>query len=327
MQRPKVRQAAMCMLALLLVAALATPTRAQDYPTKDIRIVIGFGAGTGVDVIARFFATKLQTLAGKPVIVENKVGALGNIGAESVARARPDGYTLLIAPGNSTMASNPHLFKQLPFDPINDFTPVTTLLRLAFTFCVAPNSPIKSMPELIALLKTKGDKASYGVSGPFQTVSGHLFKTLTGTTATAVRYRSTPDIHRDLLAGLLDYMIADAPYTLAPAKEGRLRLLAVASAERSSVAPELPGMREAGIEGFDLSSWFAAWLPAKAPPAVVAKLSEWFNTILMHDDNKEFIRSIGAEPFPGSPDSLRAYTVSEMAKWGRLIREADIPQQ
>ena len=315
------------LLALLVAAGINSPVQAQDYPTKDIRIVIGFAAGTGVDVIARFFAGKLQTLAGKPVIVDNKVGALGNIGAESVARAKPDGYTMLIAPGNSTMASNPHLFKQLPFDPLKDFTPVTTLLKLAFTFCVAPNSPIKSMPELVAYLKVKGDKASYGVSGPFQTVSGHLFKTVTGTKATVVRYRSTPDIHRDLLAGLLDYMIADAPYTLAPAKEGRLRLLAVASAERSSVAPELPGMRESGIEGFDLSSWFAVWLPANAPPEIVAKLSQWYNEILAQDDSKAFIKSIGAEPFPGNSASLRAHTVSETEKWGRLIREAGIPQQ
>jgi tripartite-type tricarboxylate transporter receptor subunit TctC len=326
MKRFSVRWVASGVLALLLTG-LAAPAPAQDYPAKEIRIVIGFGAGTGVDVIARFFQSKLQALAGKPVIVENKVGALGNIGAETVARARPDGYTMLIAPGNSTMASNIHLFKQLPFHPLNDFAPVSTLLRLAFTFCVAPDSPIKSMPELIAHLKAKGDKASYGVSGPFQTVSGHLFKTLTGTKATAVPYRATTDIHRDLLAGLLDYMIADAPYTLAPAKEGRLRLLSVASAERSSVAPELPGMRESGIPGFDLSSWFAAWMPAKTPPEVTAKVSGWFNTILAQEDNKAFIKSIGAEPYPGNPESLREHTVSEMEKWGKLIREAGIPQQ
>ena len=261
-----IRRAATHILALLVVAGFGMPTQAQEFPSKEIRIMIGFAAGTGVDVIARFFASKLQPLAGRPVIVENKVGALGNIAAEAVARARPDGHLMLIAPGNSTMASNIHLFKQLPFHPLDDFTPVTSLLRLTFTFGVAPNSPIKSMQELVTHLKAKGDKASYGVSGPFQTVSGHLFKTVTGTTSVAVRYRSTPDIHRDLLAGLLDFIIADAPYTLAPAKEGRLRLLAVASAERSSVAPELPGMREAGIPGFDLSSWFGAWLPARTPP-------------------------------------------------------------
>ncbi|MPZ57268.1 MAG: tripartite tricarboxylate transporter substrate binding protein [Rhizobiales bacterium] len=322
-----IRWAATRILALLLLAGFGVPTHAQEYPSKDIRIVIGFAAGTGVDVIARFFANKLQPLAGKPVIVENKVGAIGNIGAEAVARARPDGYTMLIAPGNSTMASNPHLFKKLPFDPAKDFAPVSPLLRLAFTFGVAPSSPIKSMQELVAHLKAKGDKASYGVSGPFQTVSGHLFKTVTETKATAVRYRSTPDIHRDLLAGLLDYMIADAPYTLAPAKEGRLRLLAVATAERSSVAPDLPGMREAGVPGFDLSSWFGAWLPANTPPEIVAKVNKWYGTILSQEDSKAFIKSIGAEPFPGSPEVLRAHTVSETAKWGKLIRDAGLPQQ
>jgi tripartite-type tricarboxylate transporter receptor subunit TctC len=322
-----IRRAATRVVAFLLVAGPSGPTQAQEYPAKEIRIMIGFAAGTGVDVIARFFANKLQPLAGKPVIVENKVGALGNIAAEAVARARPDGYLMLIAPGNSTMASNVHLFKALPFQPLADFTPVTPLLRLAFTFGVAPDSPIKSMQELVHHLKAKGDKASYGVSGPFQTVSGHLFKTVTGTASTAVRYRSTPDIHRDLLAGLLDFMIADAPYTLAPAKEGRLRLLAVASAERSSVAPELPGMREAGIPDFDLSSWFGAWLPANAPPHIVAKLTELYNTILSQEDSKAFIKSIGAEPFPGNSEQLRAHTVSEIAKWGKLISDAGISPQ
>lgn len=326
MRRLNIRWAA-SLVALLFISTFGAPAHAQDFPSKDLRIVIGFGAGTGVDVIARFFANKLQPLAGKPVIVENKVGAIGNIGAESVARARPDGYTMLIAPGNSTMASNPHLFKKLPFDPAKDFTPVSPLLRVVFTFGVAPNSPIKSMQELVAHLKTKGDKASYGVSGPFQTVSGHLFKTVTGTTATGVRYRATTDIHRDLLAGLLDYMIADAPYTLAPAKEGRLRLLAVASAERSSVAPELPGMREAGVPDFDLSAWFGVWLPANAPPQVVAKLNEWYNTILNQEDSKAFIKSIGAEPFPGNSETLRAHTASETTKWGKLIRDAGISPQ
>ena len=144
----------------------------------------------------------------------------------------------------------------------------------------------------------------------------------------AVRYRSTPDIHRDLLAGLLDFIIADAPYTLAPAKEGRLRLLAVASAERSSVALELPGMREAGIPGFDLELRLrCAWLPARTPPHIVAKLTEWYDTVLSQEDSRAFIKSIGAEPFPGNSESLRAYTESEMAKWGKLIHDAGIPQQ
>jgi len=321
------RTAWTAVLALALLAGAAVTSQAQEFPSKEIRIVIGQGVGTGVDVMARFLANKLQALSGKPVIVDIKVGALGSISAEHVARSRPDGHTMLFAPGNSTMASNTQLFKKLPYNPVEDFAPVTTLFRVTFTFGVAPDSPIKSMQELVAHLKAKGDKASYGVSGAFQTVSGHLFKTVTGTKATAVPYRTTPDIHRDMLAGLLDFMIADAPYTLAPAKEGRLRLLAVASAERSSVAPDLPGMREAGIPDFDISAWFGIWLPKGTPPDVVAKLNEWFNAILAQEDSKAFIKSIGSEPFPGNPESLRAFTVSEIAKWSKLIKDAGIPQQ
>jgi tripartite-type tricarboxylate transporter receptor subunit TctC len=183
------------------------------------------------------------------------------------------------------------------------------------------------MRELIDHLKAKGDKATYGTSGPFQVISGNLFKTVTGTSALAVPYRGTPEIHRDMNAGLLDFMIADASYTLAPAAAGNLRLLAVASAGRSVVAPDLPGMVEAGVPGFDMNSWFGAWLPANTPAPIVDKLGAWFSMILAQDDTRSFLLLVGAEPFPGSSESLRAFTESEIAKWGKLIRAAKIEPQ
>jgi tripartite-type tricarboxylate transporter receptor subunit TctC len=321
------RWAALCAACLLQFCLQATPARSQEFPSREIKIVIGNPAGTGVDIIARYIGNKLSILIGKPVIIENKPGALANLAAESVARSRPDGYTLFITPGNSTMASNIHLFKKLPFDPLNDFTPITTLVKIHFTFGVAPASTINSMRELIDHLKVKGDKATYGTSGPFQVISGNLFKTVTGTTALAVPYRGTPEIHRDVNAGLLDFIIADASYTLAPAKAGNLKLLTVASAKRSVVAPELPGMLEAGVSNFDMSSWFGAWLPANTPSPIVAKLVEWFNTIIVQEDTKNFLLLVGAEPFPGTSESLREFTKSEIEKWGKLIRDAKIEPQ
>src|SRR5262245_26043943 len=194
----------------LLTAAL--PAQAQTYPDREIRAICNFPAGTGADIFVRFFSEKLSALAGKPVIVENRGGAFGNIGTEAVARAQPDGYTILIAPGSSTMATALHTFKKLNFDPVKDFIPVTTLAKLGFVIAVDAKSPIKTMADLSAHLKTRGDKAAFGVNSNTGLITAELYKKVAGVPATKVQYRDNQTLVNDLFAGSIDFIASDAPW-------------------------------------------------------------------------------------------------------------------
>jgi tripartite-type tricarboxylate transporter receptor subunit TctC len=312
--------------AVLLIALAAWNGRAtaEEYPARPITIYCGYGPGTGGDLVARYFADKLRPYAGQPVLVENKAGALTNVAAETVAHAKPDGYSIFITGGNATFASNPWLFKKLPFDPIKDFTPVTTLAKLPFLVVVRPQSPVTSLAELTAALKARGTKASYGYTNAFALPATEFYKKKAGVEPVAVAYKTTPPAVADLLGGELDFMFIDATYGLQQVRQGQLRALAVTTAKRSSVAPEFPGMREAGVDGYDLSAWWGAWLPANAPPAVVAKLETWLNEIVQTEVTRAYLLRIGAEPFPGSAKLLAEHLPREMDKWGRIIRDAKI---
>lgn len=311
--------------ALLALAAL--PAAAQQYPSRPITIICGYGPGTGADVISRYFAEKLRVLGGQPVVVENKAGAQTMVSAEYVANAKPDGYTILLAPGNSTFAANAHLFKKMPFDPIKDFTPITTMASLPFVVAVAPDSPINSMKDLTAHLKAKGAKASYAYSTPFGQAASELYKKLTGAPGVPVPYRSGVAIIPDLKSGEVDFMFADSGTAMLQKQQGFLKLIAVSTAERSPVAPEYPGMKEAGIPDFDLGAWFGAWLPAKSPQAIVDKLEGWINQIVVTDETREFLLRVSYAPMPGNQKMLAELTPREIEKWGRIIRDANIEPQ
>ena len=264
---------------LALGAALAAfPAAAQDYPTHEIRAICNFPAGSGADVFVRYFGARLSALTGKPVIVDNKGGALGNIGTEAAARSKPDGYTILIAPGSSTMAAATHTFKKLPFDPVKDFIPVTTLARLGFVAAVDIKSPIKTLAELTAFLKAKGDKATYGISANTGLVSAELYKKVAGVQATKAQYREMGTLMNDMMAGSLDFTVGDPVWAVEQVKSGKIRALAVTSGVRLSALPDVPTMKEAGYPEFgELIAWWAVFVPADTPPAVVAKLEAWFN--------------------------------------------------
>ncbi len=312
-------------VALTLVAiAAVSPATAQEYPGKPITIICGYAAGTGADVIDRYFAEKLRLLSGQPVVVENKPGAQTNLAASYVAHAKPDGYTIFITAGNSTMAANPHLFKNLPYDPLKDFTPVTTIAQLPFLVTVSPKSPVKSVKELVDLLKAKGNKASYAYPNSFSQAATALFTKITQTTPVPVAYKATPTALTDMLAGDLDFIFMDASFGVQQEKQGQIRILAVTSAERSPVAPDFPGMKEAGIPDFDLTAWWAVWLPAKTPAPIVKKLEVWINQIDATDETRAFLLKIGAAPWPGSAEKLADLTPKEIAKWGKIIKDANI---
>lgn len=314
-------------LALGTLAA-SHPAEAQDYPAREIKAVCNFPAGTGADVFVRYFGAKLAALAGKPVVVENRGGALGNIGTESVAKAKPDGYTILVVPGSSTMAAASHTFKKLPFDPIKDFTPVTTIARLGFVIAVDAKSPIKTLADLTAHLKAKGDKATYGVAANTGLVSAELYKKVSGAPATKAQYREMGTLMNDMFAGSLDFTAGDPVWAVEQVRSGKIRALAVTSSVRLSGLPDVPTMKEAGLPAFgELIAWWAVYVPAGTPPAVVAKLEGWFNQIVASEETKKFLNNLGSEPFPGNAAMLKDLLESDMKKWGEYVKLAGITPQ
>ena len=299
------------------------PSRAQtDYPNKEIHMVVGFAAGSGADLLARYFATRLQEKSGKPVIVENKPGATATIGAQAAALAKADGYTILFS-GSSTHATAPWIYKKLAFDPVKDFTPITTIQKLAFVLTVDAKSPVKSVADLTALLKKK-DKPSYGTSNTTSLAASELYKTATGIDVGRVNYKSTQEGVRDMLAGLVDFMFIDAGFALEQQKQGALRVLSVTTADRIPIAPDVPTMAESGFPGFELVAWWAVWGPAGLPQPITDKLAGWLNEIVATDETKQFFARTGAVPFLGNGKTLNDFEIAEIEKWGKIFRAAGV---
>jgi tripartite-type tricarboxylate transporter receptor subunit TctC len=316
--------------ALVLAALVAlSPAYAQDYPTRDIHAICTFPAGTGADVYVRFFSEKLSALAGKPVIVDNRGGAFGNIGTEAAAHSKPDGYTILVVPGSSTMAAAVSGFKKLPFDPIEDFTPVTTLAKLCFVIVVDPKAPFKSMADLTAHLKAKGAKASYGTSANTGVVAAELYKKHAGLPqVTKVQYKENQTAMNDMYAGNLDFLSVDAVWAIEQTRAGRLRALAVTSSDRLSVLPDVPTVEEAGVKGYgDVTPWWAVFVPAKTPQPIVDKLEAWFNQIVKSDETKKFLNNLGGDPFPGNQRMLTELLSKDIKRWGDYYKLANIEAQ
>jgi tripartite-type tricarboxylate transporter receptor subunit TctC len=287
-------------------------------------MLLGYPAGSGIDSVARFLAEGLREKTGQPFIVENRPGAVGNLAAQAAAHAQPDGYTMLFTP-NSTHAANIHLFRKLGFDPIADFSPVTTLATLGFVLVVNPAAvPVNSVSELTAWIKARPGKLAYGSGNATGRVAAELYRALTGTDAINVPYKGVPPAITDLLGGQIQYLFADATLAIPQARAGKVRALAVTNARRISAAPDLPTMAEAGVAGYELDGWFAAFLPAHAPREIVLKLADLCNAVLTTDRARTFLRNIGADPFPGSPESLARHVVSETEKWGRIVKAAGI---
>jgi tripartite-type tricarboxylate transporter receptor subunit TctC len=310
----------------LAALAGAPPARAQDYPTQDIRFICGFPAGSGADVLVRYFAEKLRPLAGRPVIVENKVGAAGNIAAEFTARAKPDGYTVHVHAG-SAVAANQHLFKRRPFDAVKDLQVAATLNQQPFMVMVPAASPHKTLAELTAAMKQKGDKASYAQSNTSGKVMGDLYKQATGITAVEVPYRTANDSINDFASGRLDYGMMDPVVALSQERAGRLRSLAVSTPRRMQAVPELPTMTEAGTPGVEMMGWFAAMVPSATPRPVVDRLNKWLNEILATEETRKFLNQFGGDPYISTPEEGQARMVKEVKDWEHYIKIAKIEPQ
>ncbi len=298
---------------------------AQEYPSQDIHFVCAFPAGSGADVLVRYFAEKLRPIVKRTVIVENKVGAGGNIAVEYVARAKPDGYTIFVHAATAVAASM-HLYKKPPIDVGKAFQIAGTINRQPFMIVVNTKSPYKTLAELTAAMKQKGDKATYAVAAPTGRIMGEIYKNATGIKAVQVIYRTAPDSLNELLSGKLDFGAHDPVFALAQQREGRLRILAVSTGKRLEAGPDMPTMTELGIP-MDLTGWWAAILPAGAPKPVVDKIHQWFTQMVSTPETKKFLNSFGGDPYIDSPEAAQARYLQDIKAWGEYVRIAKIEPQ
>jgi tripartite-type tricarboxylate transporter receptor subunit TctC len=308
-----------------LALALAAPFAfAQDYPAREIRSICNFAPGSGADIIVRYYSDQLARLAGKPVVVENKPGAQGSIASAFVAKSAPDGYTIHITPASSTLASAPHIFKQLPYDPLKDFAPVTTINSLTFVIAVDAAKPIKSVQELIAQLKQKPGHGFYGTQSNSGLIAAEWLKSKTGLQTVSVPFKVTGDAFTNLLAGQIDFMSVDSTWAKGQSK---VRILAVTAAKRAGTMPEIPTLAEAGVPGIDVAPWWGVVVPAGTPRPIIDKLAGWFNQITASEETKQFLARAALDPFPGSPEQMAALLKTEVERWGTFVQMAGIKPQ
>src|SRR3954465_3650162 len=312
--------------AAVLLATCAC-AHAQTYPTREIRVVVGLPAGSGGDVVARFYADKLSQLAGKPVIVENKPGMILSIGADAVAKAPPDGYTILITSVTSSHAANVYNFKRLPYDPIKDFTPVATLQKSYFILMVREGAPWKTVAELTEAMRLKGDKATYGYGAPPALASAELYKARKGLEAVGIPYKTSMASLPEMFSGEIDFQFIDSTAGTPLLQSGKGRGLAATSAQRVPGGDLPPGAEAAGTPEFDIAPLGGVLLPAGAPPAIVARLESWFAEISKMDATRQYLANTHAAPFPGGAKDLAAFIPKEIKKWEELARLAKIEPQ
>ncbi len=308
------------------IAAMPIGALAQDYPNQDIRFICGFPAGSGADVLVRFMAEKVRPLANRTVIVENKVGAAGNIAAVYTARAKPDGYTIYVHAA-SAIAANMHLFKKPPIDAAKELQIAAGVNKQPFMVVVAANSPYKTLAELTAAMKAKGDKASYGQSNTSGKVMGELYRQATGITAVEVAYRTATDSLNDFASGRIDYGTMDPVSAISQTNAGRWRMLAVSTAERMQAVPDLPTMKEAGVPGVELLTWFAAMVPSATPRPIIDKINKWFHDVLVTEEAKKFLNSFGGDPFIATPEEGQALFRQHVKDWEGFVKAAKIEPQ
>ena len=310
-----------------LLSTLLAPLAAMaqsDYPSKVIKIIIPFPAGSGTDTSARFVGQLLTQQTGQTVIVDNKPGANGFIAAQAAAQAPPDGYTVFVTT-MTTQAVNPFLFKKLPYDPIKDFQAVSLISKSPMLLVMrnTPDQP-NSVAELTARAKSMPGKLTFSSGSTSARIAGETYKQVAGIDLLHVPYKGSPQALTDLLGGRIDLMFPDLTPSVPLVKDGRLRALAVTGTKRIATLPDVPTMAEAGLPGFDLVTWSAAYLPAKTPKPIVDRLSELIGKGLSTDEARVHYARTGSAPSPTSPAELEAFTKSEMAKWGRAVKAAGI---
>jgi tripartite-type tricarboxylate transporter receptor subunit TctC len=307
-------------IAVCLITTAGTVVAQPAYPDKTIKIIVGFPAGSIPDITARLLGDKLQSSMGRPVITENVPGAGGNIASSRLAKSEPDGYTLYLA-GNGSMAINPSLYEKLPYDPIKDMAPISLVNVWPNVLAVANDVPAKSVQELVALARTKPDELTYGHGGLgiSQHLAGELFKQMEGLAIRPVAYSSGTGVLPDVVAGRVSLCFCALPNSNSLAKDGKLRVLAVTSLERSSFAPELPTMAESGFPGFHATAWFGLMAPAGTPQPIIAKLYGEVVKAVKSPDVAKTLNEQGIVTIGSTPAELAAVIRSDTDYWAKLI--------
>ena len=319
-----------CLFRMLVAAILAlssvavfSESKAQNYPTKPITIIVPFGAGSATDIISRVVAQELGTVLKQSVVVENRVGANGAIAGQFVARSAPDGYTLFMST-NSPHSAVPFLMRNPPYDAAKDFTAITRMGSYTLMLVVHPSIPATSVKELIAYVKANPGKLTYASANTSGVVAGATLKHWAKLDMLHVPYKSAPNALQDLLPGRVSMMFNDFTTSLPHIKSKAIRALASTRLKRSSLFPELPTMDEAGVEGFDMDSWAGIFAPANTPQPIVTQLNTELRKIIDSPETKQKLRSAGFEAFSSSPKELDDFAKAQLAKWGRMVKDAGI---
>jgi tripartite-type tricarboxylate transporter receptor subunit TctC len=309
--------------AILLAAVVLVPglACAQAYPAHPVKLVVPFPPGGSLDFTGRLIAQRLSEMWGQSVVVENKPGAGGNIGADFVAKSASDGYTILLG-ALSTHAVNPNLYAKMPYDAVRDFAPITLLATTPNVLVVNAATPVNNVREFIVWTKSNPGKLAFGSgsNGSAGHLAGELYKVETGTDAVHVPFKGGAPATQALLAGDTQFMFDNLANAMAQVKAGKLKALAVTTAERSKLAPELPTMAEAGLPGFDISTWYGLFAPAGTPPPIIAKWNADVTKILTTPDVRAKLMADGAEPAPDTPDQFAQMIARELAKYARIIK-------
>lgn len=316
-------------LTLTLTATLWTGVAyadpSADYPNRVIKLVVPYPPGGGGDVVGRLIGREIENALGKPVIVENKPGAAGNIGAEFVARSAPDGYTILLAT-NGILAANPHLYKSVSFNTMKDFTFISQVADAPIALVLHPSTPAKSLKEFIALAKSKPGEVTYGSGGvgTIGQLTAELFMIESGVKLRHIPYKGTPPAHIDLLAGRIATMFDQIATSLQNMRAGKLRALVVTRAERHPLLPDVPSIAEVGLKGAESTTWYGLVAPGGTPKAIIAKLSKAVNQALAKPETRAAFVPLALDPVGSDPEVTRAFIGSELVKWKTIVQKAGI---
>ncbi|MCZ8316961.1 tripartite tricarboxylate transporter substrate binding protein [Phreatobacter sp.] len=307
-------------------AAMGVASAARAYPVRPVTLVVPFAAGSGTDTVARIVAQQLGTRLGQSVVVENRAGANGSVAATFVARSEPDGHTLFMTT-NTSHSANPSLLKSIPYDPVADFTPVARMGNLPFLLVIDPKIPATSVKELVAHARANPGKLTYASGNSTGIVAGATFARRAGIDVLHVPYRSTPPAITDIIGGRISMMFVDITASLTQVNAGALRALAVTTAERSKLLPDLPSMQEAGVAEFDITSWNGVFGPAKLPAEVVQRLNRELSAIATDPELVKKFAEIGFDAFAQTPAELDAFVRAQLVTWARMIKDAGIEPQ
>jgi len=294
---------------------------AQDYPARDIRILCNYAPGSSADVFVRFYAERLNAVLRQNVKVENLVKNSGTEATLAAAKAKPDGYTILLTPANATLGATSQLIKKQKWDPLSDFAPVTTIAKTSHVVLVSPRTPIKTISELSAYSKSRKDDAAFGASSETSLAAALLYNKLAGVASTRIASTVAQPMINDLYSGDADYIVLEVSAAADQVKAGKLRALAVTGATRSPLLPDVPTMEEAGVKGYgNLERWWAVVAPAKTPQPILEKLEATFNRIVESEESKKFLANLRMESLPGDAKSVQALLTPEVKRWGELAK-------